>query len=884
MSSVDILEQVIADLSLSFREQCAPQVILIITSLNQCQDLLSDPDDEKINGRRPAEAHALMKRYYGLLSSGTKSDSVAVQWIAVHLIKYTVELGGVRDIQTLAIWVKGMLGLVASTNIPTTTIKTSLAAITHIFMRSKDDQRLVRELVTPLLPSFISICVDILNTDVSTGNRSNQNASSTSYHEQVLQCFSVIVPEYSTMFRPSRERLHGILVRMVAPPITYKTTCSNDRSFPPKVCNAARTLYVKLHYLATKTEISKEWQRMLDNVMDAISVTMEKLSTYLDADSNLKNNERWRSNSNSQKQKSNALSTADWNDSHEGSIRLTGLLCLLQEFFRNATWSTVEVRLGNVVSLIRRVFILILSLEKPRKRQADEMSRLRLGFTDWIQAAALQVLIAVLDRFNKAAVSICAEVLSIILLAFKAGLSQYSNRSKAYALLQRVVTIIGPAMTKAEISSARDIIQSCCEDNMYARQTLQENTPLVSNQMGKNTSTLKVTNQPHRLKGLPCFYDEFYPSETSPLQQTAQCLLVALLRHLSPDATPTDLRSMVERTAVLTGSKEAMLASTLNRPSENYAGGRKSGSSLVPFLARMYPNSLETEGLVRPRMPVLMDGRGIASVKLLDANGQDMNGVDGEDHSAIATVSSRYHIDTDSAQVNGNSGIPQPGSTTLESRPIDEHLLKRENENVDTSDHATKRTRTGEYNNSTSNSTHDLNGSEKKPISTDTATLPLDSIPDSIPDTIDPPRPNITQPVPNTSNADTLPDAPSNKPNDPFSTTSITKPTETFTEKPINKSLMENSPPTTNPETESKINASPTLPAAAAALQPTKSRPVESTDQATQPATANVEYDQNDGGGDGVDSDDDFEIPELVFGQGVLEEVEEGEGEGGEED
>ena len=66
------------------------------------------------------------------------------------------------------------------------------------------------------------------------------------------------------------------------------------------------------------------------------------------------------------------------------------------------------------------------------------------------------------------------------------------------------------------------------------------------------------------------------------------------------------MRSLMDRTALLAKDEQAILASVLN-PQEPSKG--KMPSSILPLFARVAPSSMELEGLLRPRMPVLQQTR-----------------------------------------------------------------------------------------------------------------------------------------------------------------------------------------------------------------------------------------------------------------------------------
>ncbi|KAL9008556.1 MAG: hypothetical protein Q9173_006329 [Seirophora scorigena] len=98
------------------------------------------------------------------------------------------------------------------------------------------------------------------------------------------------------------------------------------------------------------------------------------------------------------------------------------------------------------------------------------------------------------------------------------------------------------------------------------------------------------------------------PSRTSgDLQEAAISVLCAALQYLPAESIPFLLRCKVDQTAVLVQSERLIQASVLNPAARRR---RKQQSSVVPFLARQFPQSTGTETLLRPRMAPLQPNGG----------------------------------------------------------------------------------------------------------------------------------------------------------------------------------------------------------------------------------------------------------------------------------
>jgi hypothetical protein len=77
------------------------------------------------------------------------------------------------------------------------------------------------------------------------------------------------------------------------------------------------------------------------------------------------------------------------------------------------------------------------------------------------------------------------------------------------------------------------------------------------------------------------------------------------------------MRARLDRTAILTQHKDAMVASVLNPPPSKKFG--KPAASILPLMARGFSTEKDVEGMLRPRMPVIRLG------------GQDLDIEDGDD-------------------------------------------------------------------------------------------------------------------------------------------------------------------------------------------------------------------------------------------------------------
>jgi hypothetical protein len=109
-------------------------------------------------------------------------------------------------------------------------------------------------------------------------------------------------------------------------------------------------------------------------------------------------------------------------------------------------------------------------------------------------------------------------------------------------------------------------------------------------------------------------FDRASTGGTTGSEMTVTDLLCTFLSCVPVDLIPVSLRAEIDRTSILLQRKQAMIASVVNPIP---ASGKQRGhASIMPYLARSYSNDLAVEGILRPRMPVLMDAAAKGSLDL----------------------------------------------------------------------------------------------------------------------------------------------------------------------------------------------------------------------------------------------------------------------------
>jgi hypothetical protein len=100
----------------------------------------------------------------------------------------------------------------------------------------------------------------------------------------------------------------------------------------------------------------------------------------------------------------------------------------------------------------------------------------------------------------------------------------------------------------------------------------------------------------------------------------ARALLPLLLSNLPQHLMEAYVRAEIDRTAILSHHKDAMLASVLHP----YIGKNgKSLPSILPHLARAFPRDAAVEALIRPRLPVIRQAAPLLSEEGLEEREED---------------------------------------------------------------------------------------------------------------------------------------------------------------------------------------------------------------------------------------------------------------------
>ena len=302
----------------------------------------------------------------------------------------------------------------------------------------------------------------------------------------------------------------------------------------------------------------------------------------------------------------------EWTGIDAGVERMVGLLQLLTKYLSTETSLPVSVPLGVIVDLITR----ILSVAIPSSSQKtsgqgnvrlhpaverDERDGLWSGMPQ-IYVAALEVASMMAERLQEAFMPMGQGLLDQLAWVFPYGKHDPNFRRHSYWYMALLLPQIGQGLDKATSSKVSGIIRSCCND-LIAINPKSSNLGHDVEPAKKLNGNTSNTNQNADLflqnnTGVSLEVDD---TETV-LTIAAKNLLPLFLSHIPQQHLDISLRSLIERTAILSQNKEAMIAGIVN-PFVGRNG--KPLTSILPHLTRAFPHDETVELLLRPRMPLL---------------------------------------------------------------------------------------------------------------------------------------------------------------------------------------------------------------------------------------------------------------------------------------
>lgn len=557
--------------------------------------------------------------------------------------------------------------------------KNCIVTLTSIFLLTHDHQSLVREITTPSLPGFITSSLNIAKSDTEGA-----------LVETVLQALIELLPHHPTSIRPFVGQIRSLILPLIAstpssvPRRSYDSNQEKPTTTSKLLAQSSQRLLVLLGVCAPKNTASEEWARSLQAVIEATHITADLVFRAVSEDWESSLTRPWAAIDHDSHtgilsdQNGGPLNLPGWTGIPAGVERLDGLLTTLQAFAATPTSTAVALPVGALLGVVNRMFSILPPSKGRNPRTNPEISReeregLWVGLPR-IHASAMALTSLLISRLGHALAPANHLVLEEVLWVLKNEHTNSDVRRTTYEVASQILALFGPSLPKALSKPLSVCTKFCCEDLL----------PSPLQNTSKAPSSAATSKKPSQNGSSTINADSYLKSPSNPpstsrppttLRTAASALLPLLLTHLPPNFLSFPLRSQIDRTAILTQNKAAMVASVLNPPIKRNGG--KEASSIMPVLARSFPECMEVEALIRPRMPVLQrrpgeegesesDEEGELEVEVPDtyADRKDENAVTGNAQTSEASMRDSFMADTH-PPLQPQSQLSQPMSLEI---------------------------------------------------------------------------------------------------------------------------------------------------------------------------------------------------------------------------
>lgn len=421
--------------------------------------------------------------------------------------------------------------------------------------------------------------------------------------ETIANALSAITPLYPTTLRPFGAQVKAAFRAYLAP------TASDKLAVPQALRTASRQLLVLQHYTTPKNGNADEWIKTIAGFLNSSHATADQVFRAVQ--------ESWESNSGYTRKavdydedpQGGSDSTDElppWTGVSSGAERLVGLLETIAESLRCPTKTPVAIPVSSFLDLTARISM-VLPPKKGSRGQDETQLNSGIGREEkdelWsalpdVHVATLDLLTVLIRRLEDGAVSIAADVLLQAVRIIEANQHIPLVRERGYVLLRELLLVHGPTMPKFSVNSLERIVQGCCRDVLLASGHAVSKPPGGSDaqkQAGSNKpSSVKASTNADAYLSTQDKANNAASDLSATHVEAASALIETLLSHLPQQHLKQTLRALIDRTAVLSHNRDAMISSVLN-PYRTHTG--KALASVFPFLARDFPRDQAVEVL-----------------------------------------------------------------------------------------------------------------------------------------------------------------------------------------------------------------------------------------------------------------------------------------------
>ncbi|KAL9060744.1 MAG: hypothetical protein Q9162_000448 [Coniocarpon cinnabarinum] len=570
-------------------------------SLCDCKRFISGLNDAKSTSKTD---HSSLQNVKKTLTSFLidRKDSRR-RWVAAVLIKDFANFGIRTILDDLNAWTRGLLSILSKWDDPPKTKEVAILTIAQVAITAPLQQ--VKEFVTPVLPGFIKACLQNVAFDAKAQVNESKRKTQTNLMPVIFKVFSELIEHHATVFRPFDKQIRDLLMPLLAhtpssAQQSNKTIGYRDLLSAAQV--SAQRLFIRLHYLAPKNSASQAWNDTLSSIIADTHATLDRIFRSVKEDQRYTDecvgDQRQQEQPIQESTAASHLGLPPWEGIFAGSERLIGLLSLVTETLTSRTAGQVSIPTVAIANVLMRIMQVLI----PDSKNSKLNQNLNHDYSPEERDSLWAVLPSIHVSALKTSQTLCTALpfafmaQAVMLLDRVAHVAQRESFSDpvqqaAFDVSAQLLSICGRGLTKTQTRPVNNTVKLACEvlvPRRSASQPAQNGIPHNPTQGRQSVSTTS--------EQLPI----------TPLQDSAAQLLTAYLNYVQPSQTPISIRTLIDRTAILSANKATMLTSVINSPSTSAGTSATVRSSILPFLARRYGRDVDVEGLVRPRLPVLV--------------------------------------------------------------------------------------------------------------------------------------------------------------------------------------------------------------------------------------------------------------------------------------
>jgi len=461
-------------------------------------------------------------------------------------------------------------------------------------------------------------------------------------------------------------------------------TFSDDRFVPELLKESARSLAVLVHQTAPKNTSGEEWGKSVRELVKEIHGTTDQVFRAVVED--------WESTVGyisqpidvNKELEGGGKSKDDypgWSGIDAGLERLNGLLGYLEEHFKHHTATAVTVPLGIIDDLLTR----LMSIAPPVSKSGSDHGSMRLhpGISReereglWaglpqVHIGAMDIYAILIDRLQEGFTSLAQGCVEHITWTFRTDKQDESYRTKVYDVIAKVLPLCGSSLPKTSVDRLTSVLVGVCKE---LRPEEVKAAPMTQKDSHGKATSNGVANADNFLKSAPILSSS--SSSDSAVIGAAKRLLPLFFSHLPQQHLEAYIRAELDRTAILSHHKQAMLASVLN-PFLGKNG--KSLPSILPHLSRAFPRDAAVEALLRPRQPVIRQSRPVMSAPLGEEIAEDEDLIMSDlGPAAVAADSSKAHTITTITAITASTSTVETQTSTSRNVGIVEATVEKPN-------------------------------------------------------------------------------------------------------------------------------------------------------------------------------------------------------------